>query len=115
MGIGLGIERFHGMKALFMTGQVGLEVIGMHQVQRRTMQAVIDPGQPRGIKGIGKHTNDHVVMAQQHEFAFEALGQSDPVEYRGGLEQGIGVQNGVVQRATEAFDERHGGQFTEYP
>ncbi|MNG19952.1 hypothetical protein D3C84_1041670 [compost metagenome] len=86
----------------------------MHQVQRRAVQAVVDPGQARGVEGVGKHADDRVVVTQQGEFALEALGQGDPVENRGGLKQAVGVEHRIVQRGAKAVDERHRGQFTQF-
>ena len=111
----LGVERFHGVEALFVARQVGFQVVGVHQVQRRAVQAVIDPGQTRGVEGVGKHADDRIVVAQQDEFALEALGQGDPVEYRGGLKQAVGVEHRVMQGRAEALDEGHGGQFAKLP
>ncbi|MNW01320.1 hypothetical protein D3C71_1969410 [compost metagenome] len=79
------------------------------------MQAVIDPGQARGIEGVGKHTDDRIVVTQQDEFALEALGQGDPVEYRDGLEQAVGVEHRIMQGGAEALDEGHRGQFAQHP
>ncbi|MNF51302.1 hypothetical protein D3C84_326200 [compost metagenome] len=115
VGIGLGVERFHRMEALFVTRQVGFQVVGVHQVQRRAMQAVVDPGQARGIEGVGKHTDHRIGMTQQDEFALEALGQGDPVEHRGGLKQAVGVEHRIMQGRAEALDEGHGGQFAQHP
>ncbi|MNI87657.1 hypothetical protein D3C73_1448730 [compost metagenome] len=54
-------------------------------------------------------------MTQQDEFALEALGQGDPVEYRGRLEQAVGVEHRVVKGCAQALDKGHGGQFAEHP
>ena len=98
-----------------MACQVGFQVVGVHQVQRRAVQAIIDPGQTGGVEGVGKHTDDRIVVTQQGEFALEALGQGDPVEYRGGLKQAVGIEHRVMQGRAEALDEGHGGQFAKLP
>ncbi|MOA17654.1 hypothetical protein D3C78_1379180 [compost metagenome] len=114
-GVALGVERLHRMEAFFVTRQIGLQVIGMHQVQRRALQAFIDPGQARTVEGVGEHTDDRIVMTQQDEFALEALGQGHPVEHRGGIEQAVGVEHRVVQGYAEALNERHGSQIAQSP
>ncbi|MNB86661.1 hypothetical protein D3C75_336140 [compost metagenome] len=114
-GVALGVERLHRMEALFVTRQIGLQVIGMHQVQRRALQALIDPGQACTVEGVGEHTDDRIVVTQQGEFALEALGQGHPVEHRRGIEQAVGVEHRVVQGYAEALNERHGSQCAQPP
>ncbi|MNO98783.1 hypothetical protein D3C76_905380 [compost metagenome] len=115
IAVGLGVERLHRVEALFVARQVGFQVVGMHQVQRRAVQAVVDPGQARGVEGVGEHADDGVGVTQQDEFALEALGQGDPVEYRGGLKQAVGVEHRIVKGRAQALDEGHGGKFAQYP
>lgn len=113
-GVSLGVERFDGVETFFVAGQISLEVVGMHQIQRCAMQAFIDPGQARGVEGVGEHTDDFVVVSQQDEFTFEALRQGDPIEHRRRLEQGVGVEHRVMQGSAEAGNERHRRQFAEH-
>ncbi|MNO48460.1 hypothetical protein D3C76_387950 [compost metagenome] len=113
--LGMGVERLHRVETFFVTRQVGLQVVGMHQVQRRAMQAFIDPGQACAVEGVGEYADDRIVVTQQDEFSLEALGQGHPVEHRGGTEQAVGVEHRVVQGYTQALDERHGSQFTQRP
>ncbi|MNR28292.1 hypothetical protein D3C85_1456080 [compost metagenome] len=101
------------MEALFVARQVGFQIVGMHQVQRRAVQAVVNPGQACGVEGVGKHADDRVVVTQQGEFALEALGQGDPIENRRGLKQAVGVEHRIMQGCAQALDEGHGGQFAE--
>ncbi|MNM77488.1 hypothetical protein D3C81_893410 [compost metagenome] len=114
VGIALGVQRFDRVEAFFVAGQIGLEVIGVHQMQRRAVQAIVDPGQPRRVEGVGKHADDFVVVAQQDEFTFEALCEGDPVKYRRRLKQAVGVEHRVMQGGAEGVNERHRRQFTEY-
>ncbi|MNI42806.1 hypothetical protein D3C73_971110 [compost metagenome] len=115
IAVGLGVERLHRVEALFVARQVGFQVVGMHQVQRGAVQAVVDPGQAGGVEGVGKHADDRFVVAQQDEFALEALGQGDPVEHRGGRKQRVGVEHRIMQGRAQALDEGHGCQFAQHP
>ncbi|MCY1391503.1 hypothetical protein D3C76_616490 [compost metagenome] len=104
----VGIQRVHRVEAFLMPRQVGLEVGGMGQVQRCAAQVLVDPGDTGAVEGIGEHPDHFLAEPQHDEFAFERLGQGDPVEHRGAAEQGFAVEYLIVKRGAKAGDEGRG-------
>lgn len=70
------------------------------------MQAVVDPGQAGVVEGVGEHPEGLAVMLEEDEFAFQALGQADPLEQRRGGEQRRAVEQRVMQGGAQALDKR---------
>ncbi|MNO72324.1 hypothetical protein D3C76_632680 [compost metagenome] len=112
-GLAFGVQRIDGVKAFFVTGKEAGQVGGLDQVQRCTLQAVIDPGQARGVEGVGEHAQGLAVMFEEEEFALQALGQADPVEQWRGGEQRLAVQYGVMQGGAQTADKLGRAQATQ--
>ncbi|MNJ59502.1 hypothetical protein D3C77_551890 [compost metagenome] len=104
------IQRVDGMEAFFVAGQKAGQLGRLHQVQRRALQAFVDPGKTGGVEGVGEHAQRLAVVFQEDEFAFQALGQADAVEQRGGGEQRLAVQYRVMQGGAEGGDKVGRGQ-----
>ncbi|MNO49614.1 hypothetical protein D3C76_399690 [compost metagenome] len=111
--VGLGVKRFDGMEALFVTRQEGGQVRGMGQVQGRAAQALVDPGQALFVEGVGEHPDQFVAQLDHDEFALDGLGQGNALEYRSGGKQAFAVEHRVMQGAAQAAGEFAGGQRRE--
>ncbi|MNO66846.1 hypothetical protein D3C76_576450 [compost metagenome] len=103
------IQRVDGVEAFFVAGQEGGQLLGVGQVQRRALQHVIDPGQASRVEGVGEHADQLAALFDQDEFTFQALGQADLVEARGAGQQGLAVEDRVMQGQAEAAQEGVGG------
>ncbi|MNZ38046.1 hypothetical protein D3C78_555100 [compost metagenome] len=108
--VGRAGQRVDRVEVFLVAGQVAGQIGGMHQIERRAAQFLVDPGQPRRIEGIAEHA-DHLVAAAHHgELALERLSQGDPLERRRTGEQLVAGQHRIAQGRPQAADESRGFQ-----
>ena len=80
----------------------------MGQVQRRALQAIVDPGQAGIVEGVGEHADGLALVLDRDELAFEALCQADLLEQRRAGEQCLAVEYGVMEGGAQALGEGGG-------
>ncbi|MNO90755.1 hypothetical protein D3C76_822830 [compost metagenome] len=104
-GFAVVVKGIDGMEAFFVAGQKRRQLGGVGQVQWRALQHIVDPGQARRVEGVGEHAQQFAFALDQHEFAFQALGQADLVEAWAAGQQGLAVQHRVMQGDAQAVGE----------